>query len=86
LEAAFAREVCEETGLRVDDVQLVRVVSGYRLRLEAFFRARVTGEISIRLQESEVLEARFFPSDALPENILPQQKAIILMATSSSHQ
>ena len=61
VEAAFAREVCEETGLRVADVQLVRVVSGYRLRLEVFFRARVTGETKIYLQDSEVLEARFFP-------------------------
>jgi ADP-ribose pyrophosphatase YjhB (NUDIX family) len=81
LEAAFAREVGEETGLNVTDVQLVRVISGYRMRLEVFFRARIKGERAIRLQESEVLEARFFPLTGLPENILPQQKVIILAAT-----
>jgi ADP-ribose pyrophosphatase YjhB (NUDIX family) len=86
LEAAFAREVSEETGLNVKDIQLVRVVSGYRMRLEVFFQARVTGETSVRLQESEVLEVRFFPLEALPEKILPQQKNIILTATSSFPQ
>lgn len=80
LEAAFAREVYEETGLNLADVSLVRVVSGYRMRLEVFFRARVEGETIISLQESEVLEARFFPREALPENILPEQRAIIDIA------
>jgi 8-oxo-dGTP diphosphatase len=79
LEAAFAREVGEETGLSIVDVQLVRFHSGYNLRLEAFFRARMAtrGEPALRLQTSEVLEARFFLFDELPANILPQQREII---------
>jgi 8-oxo-dGTP diphosphatase len=79
LEAAFAREVREENGLSVADVQLVRFHSGYNLRLEVFFRARVAarGESILRLQTSEVLEARFFPFEGLPANILPQQREII---------
>ena len=79
LEAAFSREVNEETGLSVADVQLVRFHSGYNLRLEVFFRARVeaSGEPVLRLQTSEVLEARFFPFEGLPANILPQQREII---------
>jgi len=79
LEAAFAREVFEENGLSVTDVQLVRFASGYNLRLEVFFRARVvaSGEPILQLQTSEVLEARFFPFEELPENILPEQREII---------
>ena len=79
LEAAFSREVGEETGLNVTEVQLVRFYSGYNLRLEVFFRARVatSGEPVMRLQTSEVLEARFFPYEELPANILPQQREII---------
>ncbi len=80
LEAAFAREVWEETGLRVDDVQLVQIFSGYKLRLEAFFKARLAGEAAIRLQASEVLEACFFPVDELPANVLPQQREVIRAA------
>lgn len=79
LETAFAREVHEETGLDLAEVQLVQIYSGYNLRLEAFFRARVAarGEPALRLQTSEVLEARFFAVMALPENLLPQQREII---------
>jgi ADP-ribose pyrophosphatase YjhB (NUDIX family) len=79
LEAAFTREVCEETGLSVADVQLVQFHSGYNLRLEVFFRSRVaaSGEPTLRLQTSEVLEARFFSFEGLPANILPQQRDII---------
>jgi 8-oxo-dGTP diphosphatase len=81
LEAAFAREVHEETGLSVTDVALIRFRSGFNLRLEVFFRARVIaeGEPAFRLQASEVLEARFFPPEALPENLLPEQREIIAM-------
>jgi 8-oxo-dGTP diphosphatase len=79
LEAAFAREVFEENGLSVTDVQLVRFNSGYNLRLEVFFRARVvaSGEPILRLQTSEVLEAGFFSFEGLPANILPEQREII---------
>jgi 8-oxo-dGTP diphosphatase len=79
LEAAFTREVSEESGLDVTDIQMVKAHSGYNLRLEVFFRARVSthGEPLLRIQATEVLEARFFPLDKLPSNLLPQQRNII---------
>jgi ADP-ribose pyrophosphatase YjhB (NUDIX family) len=79
LEAAFAREVHEETGLSLVDVQMIELSSGFNLRLEVFFNARVTsnGEPVFRLQTSEVLEARFFRFDELPANLLPEQRDII---------
>jgi 8-oxo-dGTP diphosphatase len=85
LEAAFAREVYEETGLRVAGVQMIRLHSGYNLRLEVFFRANLAtrGESILHLQTSEVLEARFFPFDELPANLLSQQRAIITTVMES---
>jgi len=80
LEDAFAREVKEETGLTITDIELVKVVSGYRIRLEVYFRARLndTGGVQdIKLQQQEILEARFFSFDELPANLLPLQRKII---------
>jgi len=80
LENAFAREVLEETGLVISNIEFVRVVSGYRIRLEVYFRARLDpnkGVQSIRIQENEVLEARFFSFTELPGNMLPTQREIV---------
>ncbi|HSO14288.1 MAG TPA: NUDIX domain-containing protein [Anaerolineales bacterium] len=80
LEDAFAREVFEETGLFVSKIELVKVVSGYRMRLEVYFKSRLDpekGMQAVNIQEQEILEARFFPLDDLPEKMLPAQKEII---------
>ncbi len=78
LEEAFAREVSEETGLRIRDIELVRLKSGYKLRVEAYFRASLAdGGQPMKLQKQEVIEARFFARDCLPENLLPAQRAFI---------
>ena len=80
LEDALAREVKEETGLAITDIELVKVVSGYRIRLEVYFRARLndTGGVQdIKLQQQEILEARFFSFDELPANLLPLQRKVI---------
>jgi hypothetical protein len=34
----------------------------------------------MKLQEQEVIEARFFPLDGLPSNIFPLQKEVIQQA------
>ena len=81
LEDAFAREVLEETGLVISDIKLLRVVSGYNMRLEAYFCSRLKGigtEQNLRLQAQEVLEARFFPVNALPADMLELQREVIL--------
>ena len=80
LENAFAREVLEETGLIITDITLVRVISGYKLRLEGYLRARLEESILdpvMKIQKQEVLEARFFPLEQLPANILLHHKALI---------
>lgn len=79
LEDAFAREVLEETGLKIEEIEMIQVSSGYKLRLEAYFRARLAGDAPqvLKLQAQEVLEARFFALDCLPEKILPVQRRLI---------
>ena len=75
LEAALAREVLEDTGLVISDLEFIKRVSGYALRLEVIFRANVQleEELEIRIQEEEILEARFFSLDDLPQNMLETQ-------------
>ena len=79
IEDAFARELHEETNLVPLEIELLRVVSGYRLRLEAYFYAKVANRDiqKLRIQKEEVVEARFFAMDALPENILSTQRELI---------
>ncbi len=79
LEQAIAREVQEETGLVLEDIRLVHLASGYRLRAEVYFCARLAADSprQISLQESEVLEARFFSPQDLPINLLPLQRQVI---------
>lgn len=79
VEGALAREVREETGHELADIELLRVVSGYRLRLEVVFRARLAGG-ALRVDPVEVLEARFFTPDALPAGLLPSHRRHLALA------
>ncbi|MEP7024926.1 MAG: NUDIX domain-containing protein [Actinomycetota bacterium] len=63
------REVREETGLQVAVGELARLRSGYRLRAEVAFEAMHTGG-RLQLDSLEILEARWFPLDALPDGII----------------
>src|SRR5450755_3023285 len=64
---AARREVREETGLEVELTRLVGTYSrvGLRNHHSFVFAARIIGG-SLTPQPNEVLEARFFPFDALP--------------------
>jgi 8-oxo-dGTP diphosphatase len=82
LEVALARELHEETGATITDVRLLRVVSGYRLRVEVFYSARLASDPS-RLDPSEVLAAELFPVDALPAGALRSQRNLIAEAAAA---
>ncbi|MBL7162117.1 MAG: NUDIX domain-containing protein [Anaerolineales bacterium] len=80
LEKAFSREVLEETGLVIANIEMIRLVSGYDLRMEVYFRAKLAkshNEQIIKIQEEEIIEARFFSLDELPSSILQLQKELI---------
>jgi 8-oxo-dGTP diphosphatase len=76
LENALEREILEETGYTIGDIRLLQVVSGYRLRMEAYFQARMTGG-TLRLQADEILEAGFFAPGAFPAPLQGVQQKII---------
>lgn len=78
LEEAFAREVREETALEIGDIRLLRVVSGFRLRLELHFAARITGGV-LTLDGREILEASFFSPDNVPKGLLSAHRETLGM-------
>ena len=66
LEEAVAREVREEVGVEVTDLRYFGSQAWpFPSQLMVGFTARYAGG-EIRLQESEVTDARWFPIDALP--------------------
>ena len=66
---ALAREVQEETGLTIDNIEILRTVSGYRRRVEFVCTARLAGGTE-RVDGGEVMGLAWFPPDALPEGLL----------------
>ncbi|HUT51442.1 MAG TPA: NUDIX domain-containing protein [Alphaproteobacteria bacterium] len=81
MEEAFAREVREETGLEIDAPSLVRVVSGFRLRLEVHFAAPVMGGEMV-LDRREILEAKFFAPNELPDGLLHAHRETVALVLS----
>lgn len=75
-EAAIQREIFEESGYQVKITQLLEIIrSPVMTRLEVLFRGELVGQLPF-VPSHEVVEARFFPVDALPE-LLPEHKALI---------
>ncbi|RBM18953.1 NUDIX hydrolase [Streptomyces sp. PT12] len=71
------REVREETGLDVRPGRLVRLESGFRLRVEVAFEAQLTGG-TLEIDPFEILEARWCTLDDLPRGMQPVHRALAL--------
>lgn len=71
------REVKEETGLEVRAGRLLRLTSGFKLRVEVAYEAVLVGG-TLRLDPFEILEARWFARDDLPEGLQPSHRRLIL--------
>jgi ADP-ribose pyrophosphatase YjhB (NUDIX family) len=79
LEETIAREVREETGYIVKATKLLRIVSGFKLRLEVSYKGELVGGEE-KIDSGEIIEARFFPIDQLPEGLLLSHRDIIGLA------
>ena len=85
------REVYEETGISVEPMRVVAVLSGgdyfvtypngdNMATVTTVFRCRPSEAAAPRVNDDESLDIRYFSRDALPENMLPRHKSIIAMA------
>lgn len=70
------REVKEETGLDVVPGRLLKLTSGYRLRVEVAYEARHTGG-TLKIDPFEILEARWFDPDELPAAMQDSHRELI---------
>ena len=76
-EETVVREVAEETSLQVKVGRQIRLKSGFQLRVEVAYEAELVGG-ELRIDPKEILEARWFPLDELPEGLQESHRALIL--------
>lgn len=76
-EDTIVREVREETGLDVEVGRLAHLKSGYQLRVEVAYEARVTGG-TLNVDSLEILEARWFTPYDLPDGLQESHRLLIL--------
>ena len=76
LEDAVAREVREETGLRIAISHVVQVSSGFQLRVEVAYAGELVGG-TWDVDRREVISAEFMPIDALPVDLMPNHRRLI---------
>lgn len=76
LESTIERELQEETGLKVEVDSLIKINSGYKLRIETYYLARLIGG-KLKLNSREVITTKFFSHDNLPDGILENHQEAI---------
>lgn len=75
-ETTVEREVFEETGLTVKAGRLIRLNSGFRLRVEVAYEAVLTGG-TLEIDPVEILEAKWCAPDRLPESTQPSHQRLL---------
>jgi len=73
-EAAFKREVKEETGLDVTDINIVRLRT-LRRHIEIMFQAKGIGEATVKTRE--ITELRWFAIEDMPREMSLDQQFLI---------
>ncbi|MFM9611650.1 NUDIX domain-containing protein [Streptomyces niveiscabiei] len=71
------REVKEETGLDVVPGRLLKLTSGYKLRVEVAYEALHTGGGTLKIDGFEILEAQWFDPDSLPVGMQDSHRQLI---------
>jgi 8-oxo-dGTP diphosphatase len=71
---ALRREICEETGLRLKNLEMfhVRTIGKH---IEILFRAEADGVAEVK--SFEINAVGWFKTDALPEKMTPIQKSLV---------
>ena len=67
--------------MKITNVEMIDFVSGFNMRMEGYFRSTIdqtNGKHTIKIQEEEILEARFFSLNEYPENLLDTHLDLIL--------
>lgn len=72
LEESITREIREETGLVVEVVSLLAARLARTTHLDVCFLCRIRGG-QLQVDDSEILEARFFCPEELPPGVPPDQ-------------
>ncbi len=78
-EAAFRRELREETGIALRDVTIYRVRT-FKRHIEFIFLARGVGEAAVK--SSEIIALGWFTIDSMPEEMSLDQQFMIRKALS----
>jgi 8-oxo-dGTP diphosphatase len=73
-EEAIKRELLEETGIKIENVEMFRIRTIAR-HIEILFRATASTKGSV--QSREILELAWFAQNELPEGLPASQKAIL---------
>lgn len=73
-EDALRRELCEETGIELENVEMLRVrtIDGH---IEILFRADGRGKAEVK--SNEIFDVGWFSADTLPERLSEVQKVMI---------
>ncbi|MBD2828012.1 MULTISPECIES: NUDIX domain-containing protein [Streptomyces] len=74
--ATIVREVKEETGLDVKPGALVRLRSGFKLRVEVAYEAHHVGG-TLKIDSFEILEAQWFDPNSLPPGMQDAHRQLI---------
>lgn len=78
LEHGLAREVKEETGLNIKVDRLININSGFKLRIECTFVGQCEDMIiQDKINEGEILDAKFYSVDELPVGLLETHRKLI---------
>ena len=73
-EEAIKREICEETGLEIEKIKLLRV-RAIKRHIEILFRAEARG--SAEIKSREITDLDWFEPDKLPEDMSNVQKSFV---------
>ena len=95
--ACAIREVYEETGLQVAPVRIIAVLSGGEYfvtypngdrmaTVTTVFRCRPLQDSAPRVNDDESRDVAYFSAAALPENMLPRHKSMIMIALENRAQ